>query len=165
MMFSECDAGRYTIGHPAEWNTNGEGGQLGLCTVFHPGEIEVPQQPRDIDLHYAAVVYVDDVNFEDVVAADNSSGLVEERQLMVDGRRAHVVEYQSTGEALTPEGEFSYTWTVDLGGQVLVASTSSVGQTDYGRDKQVLDRMVLQHLTIHDSQSRDNQTDGQTAGS
>ncbi len=150
MAFTECEADRYTVGHPEDWNTNGDDGLLGPCEIFHPGDIEVIERPRDIDLHYAALMYVDEVDFDERLAADNPNEVIAERETTVEGRRAHVTEYRSTGEALTPEGESSYTWAIDLDGQILVATTSSVGETDYERDKQVIDRMVTEELTIHD---------------
>lgn len=150
MAFTECEADRYTVGHPEAWNTNADDGLLGPCQIFHPGDIEVPELPRDIDLHYAALMYVDEVDFDDRLEADNPNEVVGQRETTVDGRRAIVTEYRSTGQALTPEGEHGYTWTIDLDGQLLVVTTSSVGVTDYERDKQVIDRMVTEELTIHD---------------
>lgn len=153
MVFTECEAERYTVGHPVEWNTNADDGLLGPCEIFHPSDIDVPERPRDIDLHYAAVMDVDEVDFDERLAADNQNEVIDERETTIEGRRAHVIEYRSTGQALTPEGESSYTWTIDLDGQILVATTSSVGGTDYERDKQVIDRMVTEELTIHDEAS------------
>lgn len=150
MAFTECEADRYTVGHPEAWNTNSDDGLLGPCQVFHPGDIDVPERPRDIDLHYAALLYVDEVDFGERLEADNPNEVIEHRETTVDGHRATVTEYRSTGQALTPEGEHSYTWAIDLDGQLLVVTTSSVGETDYQRDKQVIDRMVTEELTIHD---------------
>lgn len=154
MAFTECAAERYTVGHPDEWNTNPDDGLLGPCQIFHPGDIEVIERPRDIDLHYAALMYVDEVDFDERLAADNPNEVIELRETTVEGRRATVTEYRSTGQALTPEGESSYTWAVDLDGQILVATTSSVGETDYERDKKIIDRMVTEELTIHDQTER-----------
>src|SRR6056297_3611855 len=42
MVFTDCEADRYTVGYPEGWNTNSEDGLLGPCEVFHPGQIDVP---------------------------------------------------------------------------------------------------------------------------
>lgn len=150
MTFTDCETDRYTVGYPTEWETNPDDGLLQACEIFHPGDIEVPERPRDRDLHYAVSMYVDDVDFEDRAAGDNPNEVIEEREATVEGRQALVLEYRSTGDALVPEDEYSYTWSIDLDGQILVANTSSVGDTDYERDKRVLDRMITEELTIHD---------------
>lgn len=153
MAFADCEAERYTVGHPAAWNANDDDGLLGPCEVFHPEEFEVPERPRDLGLHYAAVMYIDDIDFDELLVADNPNEVLKERETTVDGRRAIVAEHRSTGRALTPEGESTYTWVIDLDGQILVAATTSVGETDYARDKRVLDRMVTEELTIHGTSS------------
>jgi hypothetical protein len=157
MAFTDCEADRYTVGYPEDWNTNSEQGLLDACEVFHPGEIDEPERPRDRDLHYAVSIYVDQVDLDDVDPRDVQGEVLEERETTVDGRTAVLVEYRSTGATLTPEGERSTTWTIDLDGEILVATTSSVGDTDYGRDQRILERMVTGELTIHD------ETTGQAA--
>lgn len=152
MAFADCEAERYTVGYPEDWNANRVDGILGPCEIFHPhpGEMDIPEKPRDRDLHYAMSMYVDDVAYDDRNVSDNPNEVIDQRETTVDGRRARVMEFRSTGEALTPEGEYSYTWSVDLDGKLLVATTSSVGTTDYERDKRVIDRMMTEELTIHD---------------
>ncbi|MFP4311015.1 MAG: hypothetical protein ACLFS9_03420 [Nitriliruptoraceae bacterium] len=151
LAFTECVADRYTVGYPEDWNTNSTDGLLGPCEIFHPGEIDVPEQPRDRDLDYAVSMYVDEVEFDDRDPDDNLNEILEQRETTIDGRAARVLEYRSTGQALTPEGERSYTWSIDLDGEILVATTSSVGDTDYERDKRILDHMVTEELTIDGS--------------
>lgn len=150
MTFTECEAERYTVGYPAEWETNDSGGIMDACEVFHPDEIDEPDQPRDRDLHYAVSMYVDPVEFDDISGGDTEETL-QHRETTVDGRRALVEEFRSTGDALVPEGELRYAYTVDLDGEILVAVTHSVGETDYERDKRVLDRMITEELTIEAS--------------
>jgi hypothetical protein len=150
MAFTECEADRYTVGYPEGWNTNSEDGLLGSCEIFHPGEIDVPEQPRDRDLDYAVSMYVDAVDFDDLDRRDNPNVILDERTMTVDGQAAVVIESRSTGEALVPEGERSTTWTIDLDGEILVATTSSVGDTDYERDKRILERMVTEELQINE---------------
>ncbi|MGM0819430.1 MAG: hypothetical protein ACQETV_08580, partial [Actinomycetota bacterium] len=50
MTFTDCEADRYTVGYPADWSTTSGDGLLGACEVFHPGDIDEPEQPRDRDL-------------------------------------------------------------------------------------------------------------------
>lgn len=153
LTFTDCEAERYTVGYPEDWNANGEDGILGPCEIFHPhpGEMDLPDRPRDRDLHYGVSMYVDDVDYDERGVGDDLNEIIDQRETTIDGRRARVVEFRSTGQALTPEGEYSYTWSVDLDGQLLVATTSSVGTTDYERDKHLIDRMMTEELTIHDA--------------
>jgi hypothetical protein len=150
MTFAACEAERYTVGYPADWNTNADDGLLGPCEIFHPGEIDVPEHPRDGDLHYAVAMYVDNITYEDRTTSESPNELIDERETTVRGRPAHVAEVRSTGDALAPEGEHVYTWSIDLDGQILVATTSTIGDTDYERDKRLIDRMVTEELTIHE---------------
>jgi hypothetical protein len=150
VAFTDCEADRYTVGYPEDWTTNSGDGLLGPCEIFHPGDIDEPERPRDRDLHHAVSMYIDQVDLADRDPSDSRNEILEERETTVDGRSALVVEYRSTGDALTPEGERSYTWSIDLDGEMLVATTSSVGETDYERDKRILDRMVTDELAIDD---------------
>lgn len=161
MAFTGCETDRYTVGHPATWNVNDHTGVLEPCTIFHPDAIDEPDQPRDRDLHHAVTMYVDQVDYDDIDPDDNPNDVLEYQTTTVDGRRAQAVEYRSTGQALTPEGERSYTWTVDLDGQTLIATTSSVGDTSYDHDKQVLDRMIADTLTVHSRPATTETADGQ----
>ncbi|MEX0836187.1 MAG: hypothetical protein WD010_08860 [Nitriliruptor sp.] len=72
---------------------------------------------------------------------------LDRREVTVADRDAVVIERRSEGEALLPEGEESYTYIVDLDGSILVAATSSVGDTDHDRDQEILDRM-METLTV-----------------
>lgn len=147
MEFTACEADTYTVGYPADWNTNDPDGAVDACRVFHPGEIDVEPQ-QDMDLHYAVSVYVDAVAYEDARDAEPGGELLEERELTVEGQDAVYREVRSDGRGLTPEGETSATYIVDLDGEILVATTYTVGETDYERDKAVLERMVTEELTL-----------------
>ena len=147
LSFATCETDDYTIGYPQDWNTNDPDGAVDACRVFHPGEIDLEPQ-QDMDLHYAASVYVDAVAYEDARDAEPGGELLEERELTVGGRDAIYREVRSDGRALTPEGETSATYIVDLDGEILVATTYTVGETDYERDKAVLERMVTEELSL-----------------
>ena len=148
MPFETCTAERYEIGHPASWETNDPAGIADACRVFHPDPIDLPDRPQDLDLHWAVVVYVDAVPFDDA-AGSTTNEVLSERSATVDGRDALVTEVRGTGEALLPEGVRQYGWAVDLDGATLFASTTTVGETDYDRDRAVLDRMMSE-LRISD---------------
>lgn len=142
MEFTSCEAQEYTIQYPADWQVNDAEGLVDACRVFHPGPVDLPDEPQDISLHWAVTVFVEDVSYEDITGADPHGEVLDEERVTVDGHDAQRIEVRSDGFALVPEGELQYGYTVDLDGRSLVMRTYSVGETDYERDKQVLDRMV-----------------------
>lgn len=154
MTFTECEAARYTVTYPQDWDTN-DPGPAEACEVFHPNEVELPTQPQDRGLHWAVTMDVDTVAWEDVQPGSGPDEVIESRETTVDGRRAVVVEQRSTGEALLPEGERRYSYRVDLDGETLIASTNTVGDTDDERDMAVLDRM-MDELVLDDGSAQDD---------
>lgn len=149
MTFATCEGDRFTIGYPADWQTNEPEGEIEPCRVFHPGEVDL-EEGTEAGLHYAATVYVDAVAYEDARGSDPQGEVLEERELTVDGRDAVFREVRSDGQALVPEGEIGATYIVDLDGEIFVASTYTVGDTDYERDKEILERMVTEEITFTD---------------
>lgn len=145
--FAECRAERFTIAYPQAWETNDD--DHPACRVFHPGDVELPEHPQDLELHWAAAVYVDDVTWEDARPDEEFMEILSSEETEVDGHRASVHELRSRDEGMIPEGERRYGYAVDLDGQTLVAVTHSVGDTDYERDRDVLDRMMSE-VTIHE---------------
>lgn len=154
LAFTECRAERFSIPYPESWNTN-EDDEHPACRVFHPGEVELPEHPQDLDLHWAVSVYVDDVPWQDTQPDEEFVEVLSSEETEVDGRRASVHELRSRGEGLIPEDERRYGYTVDLDGQTLIAVTHTVGDTDYERDRDVLDRMM-------DGVRIDDTTDGES---
>ena len=143
-----CSTPAYTIEYPADWRTNETNDLVGPCEVFDPEPIDVPEQPRDRDLDPAVQVYVDAVAFDDRDPDETAGEVLVQERTTVAGSDALLVERRSNGTTLLPEGERSRTWTVDLGDDVLVATTSTVGDTDYERDSRILDHMVTERLTL-----------------
>lgn len=141
LELTTCEAERYTVEAPADWHVN-DGARIGDCRIFHPEPVEIPDMPRDRDLHWAIALDVDDVPFEDIDIEAEADAILSSEETSVDGHRALVYERRSAGEGMIPEGERSYLYLVDLDGQTLIASTYAVGDTDYERDKQLLDRMM-----------------------
>lgn len=137
LEFTTCEAATFTIEHPADWVVHDEG-EVDACRVFHPEELEVV---RGEDLHHAVRIYIDPVTLEDVTEGGLDE-IVHREELTVDGRDAVLVERLAEGRAMLPEGERSYTYAVALDDGALVATTTTVGDTDHDRDRAVLDRMI-----------------------
>jgi hypothetical protein len=146
LELTRCQSSDISVDYPASW-TFYAGDEVPPCRVFHPEPIEDFQGES---LHYAVRLYIDPVDFEDTTDSPLSEEISRE-ETTVDGRDAVAIERRSEGEAMLPEGERSYTYTVDLDGMILVGSTTSVGDTDYERDKRVLDRMMETiTVTVHE---------------
>lgn len=137
LTFATCEMEAFEIGYPGDWWTN-PGDEAPPCRVFHPRPVEVEGE----SLHYAVQAYVDEVEFDRATQEDERSETLSRQETTVDGQDAIVSETRSTGETLAPEGTLRYAYVVDLDGRILVLSTHSVGETDYERDKDILDRMV-----------------------
>lgn len=144
--FTRCASDDISVDYPESW-TFYAGAEVPPCRVFHPEPIE---DYVGENLHYAVRLYIDPVEF-DVAAGSSQGEELSREEATVDGNDAVVVERRSEGEAMMPEGEHSYTYIVDLDGMILVGTTNTVGDTDYERDKQVLDRMMeTVSVTVHD---------------
>lgn len=141
MAFTSCTSDDYRIDHPQAWQTN-PGDVVEACRVFHPGEIEL-EPHTDRDLHYAVSIHIDEVDYDRVREPSGEDEELSREQHTIAGRDAVAMERRSSGFAMVPEGERWYSYLVDLGdGRTLFATTYSVGETDYERDKAVLDRMI-----------------------
>lgn len=137
-LAATCEADRYTIDHPEGWWTN-PGDDAPECRIFHPTEVEVENE----SLHYAVRAYIDPVAYTDAAPHNEDEGEeLRREELTVDGRQAVVTEVRSSGFALVPEGERYTTAIVDLDGEILVLTTSTVGDTDYERDAELIERML-----------------------
>lgn len=137
MTFATCETGAFTVGYPADWWIN-PGDEAPDCRMYHPEPVEVQGE----SLHYAVQTYVDDVEFERVTEEEGPDETLSREETTVDGQAAVVTETRASGETLAPEGTLRYSYVIDLDGRILIAVTHSVGDTDYGRDKALLDRMV-----------------------
>lgn len=131
-----CESAGVRIDYPRDWSII-TGKDLPSCRVFHPEPLEWQNE----SLHYAVQLWVDAVRFADATGESVDEEL-DRREVTVDGRDAVRIERRSTGAGLLPEGEESTTYVVDLDGSVLVATTSTVGDTDYAGDVAVLDAMI-----------------------
>lgn len=137
-LAATCEAERFTIDHPEGWWTN-PGDDAPECRILHPTEVEVESE----SLHYAVRAYIDAVAYEDAAPHNEDEGEeLRREELTVDGRQAVVTEVRSSGFALVPEGELYTTAIVDLDGEILVLTTSTVGDTDYERDAELIERML-----------------------
>lgn len=137
MTFTTCETEAFTIRYPQDWWTN-PADAAPECRMYHPEPTEVQGE----SLHYAVQTYVDDVEFERVTDDEGPDETLFREETTVDGRAAVVTEARASGDTLAPEGTRRYSYVIDLDGRILVVVTHSVGDTDYERDKAVLDRMV-----------------------
>ncbi|MEX0869285.1 MAG: hypothetical protein WD011_06400 [Nitriliruptoraceae bacterium] len=131
-----CEGAGITVDYPADW-TIITAKEVPPCRVFHPEPIEFQHE----SFHYAVRIYIDAVAYEDATGSSLDEEL-DRREVTVDGRDAVRIERRSTGAAMLPEGESSTTYIVDLDSSILVATTSTVGETDYESDVDVLDAMM-----------------------
>ena len=128
----------YTVRYPAGWKTN-SGNLTKPCEIFDPESAESPE-PTD-SIEKAIYLRADRVPFEQ--AAESEGERVLSRQTAtIDGHQAVIVESESTGEALLPEGYRYYSYKVDLGNQTLIAITYKVKEQDYQRNQKILDHMM-----------------------
>jgi hypothetical protein len=133
-----CESDRWTVSLPEGWFGNEATDEIPACSFGHPSE---PDELQGESLHYAARIYIDAVAYEDATA--ERDGELSSETATVAGQDATVYERESDGTGLVPEGERSYVYVLDLGdGESLIAATHSVGDTDYERDKELLDRMM-----------------------
>jgi len=136
------DAIGYTVGYPGGWETN-SGEILNTCQVFDPTDASLPARSDSFD--EAVYLREENMSFDRVAGAPygaEASRELSRRSLQIDGHQAVVIEEESTGIALLPEGVKTYRYVVDLDGSTLVGATYSVEGQNYDRNKQVLDRMM-----------------------
>lgn len=150
LEFTRCESEDVDVDYPSTWTVY-EDEEVPPCRVFHPEQIE---DFEGESLHYAVRLYIDPVALED--ATENPFGEeLSREEHTVDGRDAVTIERRSDGEDMLPEGERRYTYVVDLSDDAedpehalsLIATTTSVGDTDYELDRRVLDRM-MESLTV-----------------
>ncbi len=130
----------YTVNFPQNWQTN-SGSVVNQCQVFDSDAIQLEEATEDFD--EAVYLRQENIAFDRLANTDSrSSRTLSRRQTTINGRQAVVIESESTGIGLLPEGRRFYRYLVDLGTNTLVAVTYDVPNQDYQRNKQILDRMM-----------------------
>lgn len=138
LALTTCQADRFSIDYPEGWATNT--GDAPPCRAFHPQEFG---QIENEALHYAVRLYIDPVEFDRVANSDEQHEVVSREDTEVDGRRAIVEERVESGRGLAPEGTRTYVYVIEVNAEeTMIAATYSIGDTDYERDKDVMDRMI-----------------------
>jgi hypothetical protein len=137
-----CDNLEYgfRVAYPSDWQTNA-GDVLPSCTVFHPGEIEIPvasELPHDL----AITISREPVELEELTRDDAWHSIVFAERVAVAGLPAVRMEYEATGEGLRDAGALTYRYVVQLEAGVLIAATHDVGTPSYQEKRAVLDRMI-----------------------
>ncbi|MBW3664906.1 MAG: hypothetical protein KY469_17555 [Actinobacteria bacterium] len=138
LAMTTCEADRFSIDHPRDWATNT--GDAPPCRAFHPDEFG---QIENEALHYAVRLYIDPVEFDRVANSDEQHEIVTREDTEVDGHRAILEERVESGQGLAPEGTRTYVYVIEVNPEeTMIVATYSIGDTDYERDKDVMDRMV-----------------------
>lgn len=133
------DQGGYSVRYPADWHVN-SGEVTAACSLFDPEPFDVPEA-QDVT-GIAIQISREPVAFDRAAGKDLGMRSVETEEVRVDGRKAIRRTYESTGQALLPEGVRGYQYVVDLEGEALIAGTLDVGDLDFERNRRVLDRMM-----------------------
>lgn len=142
----ECATDAYTVRYPADWRVADEP-EDEPCTWFNPEPVALPEATEALDV----AVHLDhpvEAPFDEL-AANLTDGpgvdqVLRRDEVTVAGHDAVVVETVASDEApITPQGARAYTYAIaDVGGAVMVASTTTVGEGDYEENKAVLDGMT-----------------------
>lgn len=131
----------YSVAYPAGWKTN-EGSVLPRCSLFDPASVVVPPG-TEIPFDIAVTVLKHDVPLEQALEGYYGSvKILGREELQIDGRRAVRMELVDEQPESASGSKVSYHYLIDLGNQILEASSYAVGEPPYARKKTVLDRMM-----------------------
>lgn len=129
----------YQVNYPQDWQTN-SGKVMNDCQVFDPTSAKVPEQTESISK--AIYLRVEENTPFDLVSQENlGEEHLSKETLTIDSYQAVAVERQSTGRAMLPKGQQSYSYIVDLGDRTMIATTYDVPGNNYPKNKQILDAM------------------------
>ena len=131
----------WVVQYPEDWHTN-EGDVVGPCRLFDPDPIDLAFEASEVPPTIAVQLRAEDATRLEDVAADPTVEVVERRTLSVDGRPGERLEERHTGGGLLPGGTRSVRYVIDLGGEVLLASTFDLGDDDVTGNVAVLDELV-----------------------
>ncbi len=130
----------YQVNYPQDWQTN-SGKVMNFCQVFDPNSAKVPERTESISK--AIYLRVEENTPFDLVSQENlGEEHLSKETLTIDSYQAVAVESESTGRAMLPKGQRTYSYIVDLGNRTLIATTYDVPGNDYPKNKQILDDML-----------------------
>jgi hypothetical protein len=133
----------YRVDYPTGWVVNsGDVQALEACQVFDPESAELPERSTSFD--ESVLIRQTEASYDRVASSENDPTARElsRQSVTINGREAVIVESESTGQALLPEGTKAYRYIVKLDDKALIASTYGVSGMQYERNKQILDRMM-----------------------
>ena len=140
-LAQQCANDRFSLSYPSGWVTNSEtAGSLPPCSLFDPDDVAV-EPGTEVPLDIAFLVRVTQGPFEGDDAGDTAEEL-SRQELTIDGRRAARVELRATGEGLYPAGTLTTLYKVDLGDEVLLATTHDAGAPSYEAKQDLLADMM-----------------------
>jgi hypothetical protein len=136
---THADAG-LTVNYPADWHTN-TGEVMTACSLFDPEPIDI-EPDTEIPHDIAVIIRVEPVSFDQVSEPSSGEYRISSRETTIDGRRALVVESESTGDGLLPEGVLAYRYYIDLNGETIVAESYDLGEPAFATKRSRLDEMM-----------------------
>ena len=151
-LTQRCDNAErgYTVRYPEGWHAN-RGDVSEACSFFHPEPFELPEQTEAPDV--AVSISREPVPFDQVAGESPAIRISEREETEIDGRAAVSRVTEATGDGLLPAGVRGYQYLVDLDGETMILSTYDVGDLDFERNRDVLDRMA-EALRLSDDAAR-----------
>lgn len=134
------------VSYPESWVTNEETefehGTVPACRLFDPDDA-TPPRPNELT-EFGVIVMTDPVEFDRARQPDPlAAEVLDEQDTTVGGQDAVRREERLTEDGIRgPEGARVTTYTVDLDGFILVASTTELPSLDYETNQEVLDEMM-----------------------
>lgn len=131
----------YQVNYPKDWKTN-SGKVMNRCQVFDPQSAMVPEGTESTSK--AIYLRIEKNTPFDLIAKENvGEQHLSNQPLTIANNQAVAVESESTGKAMLPEGQRTYSYIINLGdNRTFVATTYDIKGNHYSKNKQILDRMM-----------------------
>ncbi len=128
------------VRYPGRWHTN-DNGVIPACSAFDPTAVVIPND-SEVPLELAITLDVETAPLERL-EKPTATTVETTTMLTVAGRPALRQQLVSTGEGLIDRGVRFVRYLVGLGGSTLVAVTYQVHGTDFERNLEAMDAMVM----------------------
>ena len=129
---------RFTVAYPAAWHTRHIDPE-GACFFFDPEPFDIPQSG---ELTTALEVLSTQQGFAELLESNTDKRfwkVIQRKNTRIAGRRAVVIEAESTGEGLLDEGARVYAYLVDRDGRGFFVRTTEAPGRNYAALKRVVD--------------------------
>lgn len=137
---SNPDVG-YTVSYPEGWQTN-SGEVITECRLFDPNEIQL-EEGTEIPFDISVNIDRAEVTMDQATEFERGYEVLEQQETTVAGRNAVTVLREATEDApMLEPGTRVYSYFVELDEGTLIASTYSVGDMDFERERDILDQMM-----------------------